>query len=110
EDGDGDLNALHGRVQILGHVRDHHVHVRAREAADELGQRERNEHLSQRTRRPVDTYPVSHAVPTLSRVGTERANWGSTLSEVFTWQSAGLLDPIGELRFVELVVLVDVEV
>ena len=36
EDGDDGLHALDGRVQVRADVGDHHVHVRAREAADEL--------------------------------------------------------------------------
>ena len=58
---DRDLHALHRRVQVLADVGDHHVHVRAREAADELRERERNEDLAQR-RRCAHTPSVSHVV------------------------------------------------
>src|SRR5262249_2052607 len=47
EEGDRDLHALNGRVQIRADVRDHHVHVRARETADELRECQRYEHLPQ---------------------------------------------------------------
>ena len=43
EDRDRDLDALHGGVQVLADVVDHHVHVRAGEAADELRQRQRQQ-------------------------------------------------------------------
>jgi hypothetical protein len=43
EGGDGELDAVHRGVQVPAHVVDHHVHVRARETADELRQRERTE-------------------------------------------------------------------
>ena len=36
EQRDRDLHALHRRVEVVADVGDHHVHVRAREAADEL--------------------------------------------------------------------------
>ena len=38
KDRDCDLNALDGGVQVLDHVRDHHIHVRAGKAADELSE------------------------------------------------------------------------
>ena len=43
EQRDRRLHALHVRVQVVADVVDHHVHVRAREAADELGQRQRGD-------------------------------------------------------------------
>ena len=43
EQGDRGLHALDGRVQVIADVGDHHVHVRARETADELGKRERKD-------------------------------------------------------------------
>ena len=48
EQGDRRLHTLHGRVQVLGDVVDHHVHVRARETADELGKRERSQESAPR--------------------------------------------------------------
>ena len=45
EQRDRGLHALDGRVQVIADVRDHHVHVRAREAADELRERERKDQL-----------------------------------------------------------------
>ncbi len=45
EDRDRGLHALDGGVQVMADVVDHHVHVRARETADELGERERNRTL-----------------------------------------------------------------
>ena len=48
EQGDRRLHTLHGRVQVLGDVVDHHVHVRARETADELGKRERGQESAPR--------------------------------------------------------------
>jgi hypothetical protein len=46
EQGDRRLHTQHGRVQVLGDVVDHHVHVRARETADELGKRERSDEVA----------------------------------------------------------------
>jgi hypothetical protein len=37
------LHALDGRVEVIADVGDHHVHVRARETADELRQRKRKD-------------------------------------------------------------------
>src|SRR5206468_9532392 len=58
EHGDRDLDALHGRMEVLADVRDHDVHVRAGETTDELCKRERNEDLPQRARGPpyADTF------------------------------------------------------
>ena len=55
EERDRDLDALHGGVEVLADVVDHHVHVRAGEAADELGQGERDEDPAQRR---VDGFPA----------------------------------------------------
>jgi hypothetical protein len=52
ESRDRDLDTLHRGVKVFADVGDHDVHVRAREAADELRQGERNEDLPQGTRRP----------------------------------------------------------
>ena len=43
EQSDRGLDALHRRVEVVADVGDHHVHVRAGEAADELGERERKD-------------------------------------------------------------------
>ena len=64
EDRDRDLHALHGRVEVLADVGDHHVHVRAREAADELREGERDEDLPQR--RPV-LFAAAHVAPASMR-------------------------------------------
>ena len=48
EQRDRGLHALHVRVQIVADVVDHHVHVRAREAADELRKRERSDERARR--------------------------------------------------------------
>ena len=69
EHGDRDLYALHGRVEVLADVGDHHVHVRAGEAADELRERERNENLPQSARRPSHADTVSHVAPYLPIAG-----------------------------------------
>jgi hypothetical protein len=47
EDRDRDLDALNGGVQVLTHVGDHHVHVRAGKAANKLRERQWREHSSQ---------------------------------------------------------------
>ena len=60
EDRDRDLHALHRGVQVLADVVDHHVHVRAGEAADELGQGQRNQRPSQRARRSFRRTRLSH--------------------------------------------------
>ena len=57
------LDPLDGGVQILAHVVDHHVHIRTGEAADELRQRERNEHPPQRRRRPTGRSSSTHFAP-----------------------------------------------
>ena len=73
EDGDRRLDALNRGVQILADVVDHHVHVRAGEAADELGQRQREEDPAQRTRRPADAHGFSHGPPYLLAGSTTAA-------------------------------------
>ena len=60
EDRDGDLHALHRGVQVLADVVDHYVHVRAGEAADELGQGQRNQRPAQRARRSSRRTRLSH--------------------------------------------------
>jgi len=53
EQGYTDLDSLDCGVQVVADVIDHDVHVRAREAADELSQGERHQHPAQRpTRSP----------------------------------------------------------
>jgi hypothetical protein len=67
EEGDRRLDALDGRVKIGADVVDHHVHVRAGEAADELGERERQD---QPPRRRERTFWASHgrdATPVVTR-------------------------------------------
>ena len=49
------------RVQVRADVGDHHVHVRAGEAADELGQREGHQDGAKGTRRVTRTNRLSHA-------------------------------------------------
>jgi hypothetical protein len=49
EQGDRHLHSLDGGVQVLADVVDHHVHVRAGEAADELRQGEGHEDGAQHT-------------------------------------------------------------
>ena len=44
------LNALNGGVQVLTDIGDHHIHVGACEAADELGECQWNEYASQAAR------------------------------------------------------------
>jgi hypothetical protein len=63
EQGDRDLYALHGRVEVCADVGDHDVHVRAGEAADELCERERNEDLPQRARGPSGADAFTHGSP-----------------------------------------------
>ena len=67
EDGDRDLDPLHGGVQVLADVGEHHVHVRAREAADELRESERNENLAQRGRRLGSADALSHGHSLLAK-------------------------------------------
>ena len=82
EDRDRELHALHGRVQVLADVVDHDVHVRAGEAADELGEREGNQHPAQGARRPSRRDLLGHALPAFTRAGQPgRARAGSL------WQS-----------------------
>src|SRR5262249_33223057 len=59
EERDRDLPTLDRRVEVLADVVDHHVHVRAREAANELRERERNQDLAYAG--PSDVLNVSHA-------------------------------------------------
>jgi hypothetical protein len=68
EQGDRDLYALHGRIEVRADVGDHDVHVRAGEAADELRKRERNEDLPQRARGPSDADSLTHASPYRSAI------------------------------------------
>ena len=71
EDRDRDLNALDGRVQVLAHVVDHHVHVRAGEAADELGEGKRNQRPSQCAWRSVRRTRLSHShLPSVEAVAS----------------------------------------
>jgi hypothetical protein len=54
EQRDRRLHTLHGRVQILGDVADHHVHVRARETADEWASASGARNLRRDTAEPAD--------------------------------------------------------
>ena len=78
EDRDRDLDTLDGGVQVLADVVDHHVHVRTGETADELRQRERNEHSAQRRgrspRRIRCRSPVPPDLSSLRDVTSERAH------------------------------------
>jgi hypothetical protein len=69
EDGDRDLDALDGGVQVLAHVVDHHIHVGTGEAADELRQGERNQYLPQRGRWSSCRAGLCHLAPTSTNQG-----------------------------------------
>ena len=75
EDRDGDLHALNRGVEVLADVVDHHVHVRAGEAADELCQGERGEDPPLRRRRLADRRRLSDhcAHRPIGAAGTSRA-------------------------------------
>src|SRR6266536_2106166 len=70
KDRDGNLDPPDGGIQVAADVVDHHVHVRAGEATDELGEGQRDEDLSQgarwRSRRTV----LNHAAPAFIRAMT----------------------------------------
>ena len=53
EQRDRRLHALHRGVEVLADVVDHHVHVRAGEAADELGEGQGQQRPAQRRRHPA---------------------------------------------------------
>ena len=72
EQGDRDLHALDGGVQVGADVVDHHVHVGAGEAADELCQRQRHEHAP-KTVAPGALNPCVHGVICSSRGPAEPA-------------------------------------
>ena len=69
EECDADLHTLDGRVQINADAVDHDVHVRSGEAADELGQGERDEHRSQRGSGGLVSGRLSHRIQTQRALG-----------------------------------------
>ena len=77
EHGDDGLHPLDGRVQVLADVGDHHVHVRAGEAADELGERQRHERLAQRSGRPCWSDTLSHVRSCLPVAGPKDDGLGT---------------------------------
>ena len=91
EDGDGDLHAMHRRVQIVADVGDHHVHVRAREAADELGEGERDQNPSQRggRRRRARGFGAGLTVVPPRAAGAARGWWqkSADVSLGWTWRA-----------------------
>ena len=60
EQRDRGLHALDGRVQVVADVGDHHVHVRAREAADELRERERQDQPTRGRKWPIRRHHLAH--------------------------------------------------
>ena len=50
-----------GRVQVVADVVDHHVHVRAGEAADELRERERQDQPTRGRKRPLRRQRLAHS-------------------------------------------------
>ena len=69
EQGDRRLHSCHGRVEIGRDVVDHHVHVRAREAADELSEGERQQESAPRDSRACRCGALSHCLRRLFRGG-----------------------------------------
>src|SRR6185437_11817121 len=74
EQGDADLDALDVSVQVVADVVDHDVHVRAREAADELGQGQRHQHLLQRRSRDLQGGAAGHVHAFVSPLPRVRAH------------------------------------
>src|SRR5205814_3190 len=72
------LHPVHGRIQVVTDVSDHHVHVRAREAADELRERERNKNPPQRTGRPSYADILNHATSSSFYPGERPAHFPVT--------------------------------
>ena len=68
EQRDRGLDALDGRVQVIADVRDHHVHVRAREAADELGEGQRKDEAPRRSDRTLGSRDPAHGGRVVSHV------------------------------------------
>jgi hypothetical protein len=66
---DRELNALDVCVQITTYVVDHHVHVRAGEAADELRERERSQKPAGRGARRIDSSDITFSCVLLVSLG-----------------------------------------
>src|SRR6185369_17598629 len=76
EQRDRRLDALDGGVQVLADVVDHHVHVRAREAADELSECQRREDLAR-----------AHAAAcVIARAARISVRWLNACGKLPTWR------------------------
>ena len=92
EQRDRRLDALDRRIQVLRDVVDHHVHVRAREAADELRERKRSQEPSPREHRARRRSALGH-VPTLRDGARAKASSMRRTVRVSTAMEAGGIEP-----------------
>src|SRR4029077_2088145 len=100
EQGDADLDALDVGVQVMADVVDHDVHVRPGEAADELGQGQRHQHLLQRRSRDLHGGAPGHVhafVPPPPRVRAHGQDHGTpttyTVVRILTAASLAASEP-----------------